>query len=164
MTLPENTLFLADADQTSAFGRWLAPQLGAGDVLLLDGPVGAGKSHLARAVIQFRLAQDGVTEDVPSPSFTLIQTYPARIPIVHADLYRINSTDDSTELGLTDTLDQVITLIEWPASIFALLPKRALTLRLRPDDTGDARRLHLSSPDPRWQVVMQVAASRWGPN
>jgi tRNA threonylcarbamoyl adenosine modification protein YjeE len=164
MTLDENTLFLDDADQTSAFGRWLAPQLGAGDVLLLDGPVGAGKSHLARAVIQFRLAQDGITEDVPSPSFTLIQIYPLRIPIVHADLYRISSPDDSTELGLADTLDQAITLIEWPTSIVALLPKRALTLRLRPDDTGDSRKLHLSSPDPRWQAVMQDAASHWTQN
>ncbi len=156
------TLTLADTGQTTAFGHWLAPRLRAGDVVLLDGPIGAGKSHLARAVIQLRLAQENMTEDVPSPSFTLIQTYPTAIPIIHADLYRIAAPDDAAELGLTESLDTSITLIEWPESIATLLPPRALTAQLRPDRTGDVRRLDLSSPDQRWHDLIREATSLWG--
>jgi tRNA threonylcarbamoyl adenosine modification protein YjeE len=162
MSTTETALFLADAEQTSAFGRWLAPSLVAGDVLLLDGPVGAGKSHLARAVIQARLADEGLTDDVPSPSFTLVQTYPTRIPMVHADLYRVGTSGDIAEIGLTDMLDDAITLIEWPAGALHLLPRDVLTLRLRTDVSGDGRTVHLSSPGQRWHEVLAGAASRWG--
>jgi tRNA threonylcarbamoyl adenosine modification protein YjeE len=156
------TLFFGDADETEAFGAWIAPQLCAGDILLLDGPIGAGKSHLARSVIRTLLARDGLAEDIPSPSFTLVQTYPARIGIVHADLYRLGSAEDVQETGLTETFDTAITLIEWPAHIADLVPDRVLTLRLRPDPSGHGRIVGLSSPDARWDGPVRAAMARWG--
>lgn len=83
---PDFTLFLPDEDSTAFLGAWFADTLRAGDCLLLEGPIGAGKSHFARSFIQARL---GRVEDVPSPTFTLVQTYQADVEIWHADLYRL---------------------------------------------------------------------------
>ena len=96
----------ADAALTAAFARALAPELGAGDTLLLDGPVGAGKSHFARALIRARLQNPA--EDVPSPTFTLVQTYEGSPPIWHADLYRLTDAAEIDELGLTAVTARVI--------------------------------------------------------
>ena len=88
----------------------------AGDTLLLQGPIGAGKTHLARALIQARQSAAGrAAEDVPSPSFTLVQTYEAgETEIWHADLFRLGNAAEADELGLTDAFDAAICLIEWP--------------------------------------------------
>ena len=93
------TLHLPDADATARLGQYLARHLGRGDTLLLSGPVGAGKSHLARALIRARFGAD---TEVPSPSFTLVQTYgdPGEVEVWHADLYRLSHPDEIHELGL----------------------------------------------------------------
>ena len=93
---------LPDADEalTAALGRALAAEMRAGDVMLLDGPLGAGKTHLARAFIRARLGSPA--EDVPSPSFTLVQTYDADPPVWHVDLYRLGDPSETAELGLDE--------------------------------------------------------------
>lgn len=134
----ELVLFLPDPDSTAALGLWFAERLRAGDCLLLDGPIGAGKSHFARALIQSRL---GRAEDVPSPTFTLVQTYQADCEIWHADLYRLSHPDEVLELGLDQAFDSAITLIEWPDRLGDLAPPDAIRLAFR--DKGEGRELRI---------------------
>jgi tRNA threonylcarbamoyladenosine biosynthesis protein TsaE len=111
---------LPTADHTAALGARLASVAQAGDCLLLEGPIGAGKSHLARAFIQARL---GRMEEVPSPSFTLVQVYEAAgVEIWHADLYRLTHPDEVWELGLDDAFAKAICLVEWPDRLGNHLP------------------------------------------
>ena len=109
---PLLSLFLPLDEDTARLGRWLAGILSPGDTLLLSGPVGAGKTHLARALIR---AATGSDEDVPSPSFTLVQTYAAPgFDIWHADLYRLSQPEEVVELGLDEAFGRAICLVEWP--------------------------------------------------
>ncbi|TAG18760.1 MAG: tRNA (adenosine(37)-N6)-threonylcarbamoyltransferase complex ATPase subunit type 1 TsaE, partial [Rhodobacterales bacterium] len=129
-------LALPSSDDTAALGARLASVAKAGDCVLLEGPIGAGKSHLARAFIQARL---GRMEEVPSPSFTLVQVYEAAgIEIWHADLYRLTHPDEVWELGLDDAFAKAICLVEWPDRLGTHLTPGALHLRL--EAWGDGRR------------------------
>lgn len=134
------TLHLKDEAATAALGARLAGVARAGDVILLSGPIGAGKSHLARAFIRARLGQG---EEVPSPTFTLIQTYgPPGEEIFHADLYRLTHPDEVWELGLDEAFSSAICLVEWPDRLGTHLPPGALRLDLAP--LGDGRQLTLT--------------------
>lgn len=133
-------LDLPDADATEALGRRLAGRTRAGDVILLDGPIGAGKSCLARAFIRARL---GAAEEVPSPTFTLVQVYEADgVEIWHADLYRLTHPDEVWELGLDDAFTTAICLVEWPDRLGAHVPPGALHLKL--GAAGEGRRAMIS--------------------
>ncbi len=110
-----------------AFGRKLANILSVGDVIALTGDLGAGKTTLSRGVI---LALCGET-DVPSPTYTLVQTYDApAFEIWHCDLYRLERPADIYELGLLDAMEEALCLIEWPERMGGLLPEHALTLTI----------------------------------
>lgn len=142
-----HTLSLASPDETERFARRLAPRLGPGDTLLLEGPVGAGKSHFARALIKERLAQSGQNEDVPSPTYTLVQTYAADgVEIWHADLYRVSGPMEVVELGLEEAFDSAICLIEWPDRLGDLRPASAVSLAFHPGPHDDARRVEIEGP------------------
>ncbi|MCU0903859.1 MAG: tRNA (adenosine(37)-N6)-threonylcarbamoyltransferase complex ATPase subunit type 1 TsaE [Tabrizicola sp.] len=131
---PCTTLFLPTEAQTLELGRKLAGLARAGDVILLDGPIGAGKSALARAFIRARL---GEAEDVPSPTFTLVQVYDDGVTeIWHADLYRLSHPDEVWELGLDQAFDTAICLVEWPDRLGKHLPPDALRLRLEAKGEG----------------------------
>lgn len=109
-------LDLADADATTALGRAVAPRLEPGEAVLLYGPLGMGKSTLARGLIR---ALAGEHEDVPSPTFTLVQFYESHgadkgPPIAHFDLYRLSRPEEAFEIGLDEALDVGAALIEWP--------------------------------------------------
>ena len=142
-----------DAALTAAFARALAPELGAGDTVLLEGPVGAGKSHFARALIRARLANPA--EDVPSPTFTLVQTYDGTPAIWHADLYRLTDAAEIDELGLTDAMDDSIALIEWPDRMDPV--PGALTLRLSNDPDPDLRRIQIIGEPALWTRAVRAA-------
>jgi len=147
---------IGDADETltAALARVLAAVLRPGDTLLLEGPVGAGKTHFARALIRAR--QGDAPEDVPSPTFTLVQTYrDARgIELWHADLYRLTDPSELVELGLDEAMPQAITLIEWPDRM-GNPPPGALTVAL--NAAGDDRRRIVLSGDPaRWRGVERL--------
>jgi tRNA threonylcarbamoyladenosine biosynthesis protein TsaE len=138
MTIPDPslTLLLPDPEATEALGRKLAGLTRAGDAILLEGPIGAGKSSLARAFIRARL---GEGEEVPSPTFTLVQVYDDHgTEIWHADLYRLTHPDEVWELGLDEAFQTAICLVEWPDRLGKHLPPDALHLRL--EALGDGRR------------------------
>jgi tRNA threonylcarbamoyladenosine biosynthesis protein TsaE len=129
-----HALFLPSDEATDALGRLLAKHLMPGDAVLLTGPIGAGKSHLSRAIIRARL---GRMEDVPSPTFTLVQTYedPAG-DIWHADLYRLSHPDEVLELGLEDAFATAICLVEWPERLGAYAPENAIHVSLSVEGQG----------------------------
>ncbi|MEX0840499.1 MAG: tRNA (adenosine(37)-N6)-threonylcarbamoyltransferase complex ATPase subunit type 1 TsaE [Parvibaculum sp.] len=106
---------LPDEPATARLGAALAPLLAAGDLILLRGDLGVGKTALARALIGAHLAAHGLAEDVPSPTFTLVQTYesPALL-IAHVDLYRVENTEELRELGLAEIVDEGVAIVEWP--------------------------------------------------
>lgn len=138
-------LALAAPGATDALGRALADRLGPGDCLLLSGPIGAGKSHLARAIIRRLLARAGApAEDIPSPTYTLVQTYDAGgVEVWHADLYRLTGPDEAFELGLDAAFETAICLIEWPDRLGRAAPADALAIALAPTDDGAARTARL---------------------
>ncbi|MEQ8268609.1 MAG: tRNA (adenosine(37)-N6)-threonylcarbamoyltransferase complex ATPase subunit type 1 TsaE [Parvibaculum sp.] len=136
---------LPDAAATARLGEALAERIAAGDLILLHGDLGAGKTTLARALVQAHLAQHGLAEDVPSPTFTLVQTYesPALL-IAHVDLYRIEDASELRELGLADMLDEGVLLVEWPeraeAELHRLSPDRLdISLSVMPEGMHYAR-------------------------
>lgn len=141
------TLFakhLSDETATTAFASRIAPLLSAGDTLLLEGDIGAGKSAFARALIRARL---GRMEDVPSPTFTLVQTYEAPDgDIWHCDLYRLTHPDEALELGLEEAFESAICLIEWPDRLGDAVPSGALNLAFVAGDDG--HKITVSGPHP----------------
>ena len=148
--MPEHsaTKQLSSPDATCAFAQAMAPLLKAGDVILLSGGVGAGKTHFARCLIQALLP---APEDVPSPTYTLVQTYPGKTAeIWHADLYRLSDPFEVIELGLTEAFSDAICLVEWPDRLADMAPKTALCLALEPGEEDDQRLLRLSWSDANW--------------
>ncbi len=138
MAQPICTVYLADEGETDRLAACFAPHLRAGDTILLTGSIGAGKTAFCRALIRHRL---GPEEDVPSPTFTLVQTYEADVEIWHADLYRLTHPDEARELGLEEAFDQAICLVEWPDRLGTDAPPDAITLTLTP--SGDGRRAEI---------------------
>ena len=122
---------LPGPEATDALGAALARTLLPGDALLLAGDLGAGKSHLARALIR---AHCGPATEVPSPTYTLIQTYEAPGPppfgIVHADLYRLSDPSEVEETGLADAWGRDLCLVEWPERLGDAAPPGAWRLSL----------------------------------
>jgi tRNA threonylcarbamoyladenosine biosynthesis protein TsaE len=108
------TLRLDDEAATTRLGQAVAPLLAPGEAVLLDGPLGMGKSTLARGLIR---ALAGPDEDVPSPTFTLVQFYETDPPIAHFDLYRLEHPEEAREIGLDEALDLGAVLIEWPGRL-----------------------------------------------
>ena len=140
------TLDWPDADATARCAIALGQTLRSGDVVLLSGSVGAGKTHFARALIQSLLV---VPEDVPSPTFTLVQTYDTRSGAVwHADLYRITTDTEIDELGLTEAFEDAICLIEWPDRLGSLHPNDALCIDIA--QAGNGRCAQLSWAGEKW--------------
>lgn len=143
---------LLTAETAITFAAEMSKHLRVGDCLLLSGPVGAGKTHFARGVIQAMLARDGQIEDVPSPTFTLVQTYETSLGEVwHTDLYRLTHVDELTELGLEEAFETAITLVEWPDRLGEMRPERCLELVFStPDIETDERLLEITAVGPDW--------------
>lgn len=148
------TRIVSSPQETADLATRIAAALGPGDCLLLEGPIGAGKTHFARHLIQSLLH---FPEDIPSPTFTLVQTYD--VPsgeLWHADLYRLTSLDEIEELGLTEAFDVSICLTEWPDRLAELTPTHALHLRLALDsDDADTRKLTFTWSDAKWQPLLE---------
>ncbi|GGB33402.1 tRNA (adenosine(37)-N6)-threonylcarbamoyltransferase complex ATPase subunit type 1 TsaE [Sphingomonas metalli] len=125
---------LADAAATLAFGARLAAQVRPGDVITLSGPLGAGKTSIARGL----LGALGLTGEAPSPSFAIVQPYAppeVTLPVLHVDLYRLDDPGEVEELGLEDERQDGLLLVEWPdrAGEYGWPEALALTLAMAPD-------------------------------
>jgi tRNA threonylcarbamoyladenosine biosynthesis protein TsaE len=138
MDVPFLTLNLADEAQTLELGARIGAWLSAGDFLALTGPLGAGKTTLARGLIRAFVCED---VDVPSPTFTLLQTYTQRpdtgdgLDLFHFDLYRLKDAEEVWELGWEDITD-AIALVEWPDKAGRHLPDDRLDIVLSFDGAG----------------------------
>jgi tRNA threonylcarbamoyladenosine biosynthesis protein TsaE len=136
------TLALDDEAATEALGRRLADAARPGDVIALAGPLGSGKTVLARAFIRHLTS---AAEDVPSPTFTLAQLYRSRKGAIwHFDLFRLTRPEEAVELGMEDAFAAAITLIEWPERLGASLPTERLDVRIEVAEGSDARRAALA--------------------
>ncbi len=130
---------MPDLSATNALATRIAALARPGDAILLQGPLGAGKSAFARAFL--RAATGNATLDVPSPSYTLVQSYDTRIgPVHHFDLWRLDGPDGVVELGW-DELTRDIVIVEWPERLGDLRPENALDIVLKPlaDDARTAK-------------------------
>ena len=127
------TISLHTANDTAQLGARLADALKPGDVVCLSGDLGAGKTTLARGLIQSRLGE----VDVPSPTYTLVQTYDwGEAELWHCDLYRLEQPEDAYELGLVEAMDEEIVLLEWADQLGALLPDTAKHVAIAFDGKG----------------------------
>ena len=139
-------MILADEAATARLGAAIARQLKAGEAICLSGPLGAGKSTLARALVRTLTTPD---EDVPSPTFTLAQFYEGpRLKVAHFDLYRLSNPDEAYEIGLDEALEDGAAVIEWPERLAGGLPSDRLDVGIAFDRTG--RRASLT-PHGAWE-------------
>lgn len=141
--------------ETRSFARSLANQLRPGSVILLEGDIGAGKTHFARSLIQALIGGD---EDVPSPTFTLVQAYDAEdFEIWHADLYRLSSPEEVIELGLVDAFEDALCLVEWPDRLAELRPDHALSIHLTMTQKEGERQAAFRWNTPNWTPIVERA-------
>jgi len=142
----QQDLHLEDETATSALGAALAGRIRPGEAICLNGPLGAGKSTLARALIRALTKPD---EEVPSPTFTLVQTYDGPgFTISHFDLYRLSDPDEAYEIGLDEALEDGVAIIEWPERLEGRLPPDRLDIDIRLE--GGSRRARLTACG-RWK-------------
>jgi len=148
-------LLLQSSDATTKLATAFAPFMTAGSTILLNGVVGAGKTHFARQLILARLIEIDAVEDIPSPTFTLVQTYELNdVDIWHTDLYRLIDFSEVYELGLDTAFDTAICLIEWSDRLGELTPKNALSLNLSITD-DDARLATLEWRSDTWTPIIK---------
>jgi len=141
-----NQRFLPDDAATTALGAELAARLAPGDLVVLEGDLGAGKTALARAIIRSLAGDAGL--DVPSPTFALVQPYDTpRGPVLHADLYRLGDAREAEELGLLDNPDAIV-LVEWAGRSPEIVAAATLvvTLAIPPGGEGRSARLERRVP------------------
>ncbi len=145
---------LPSEEATQALGAALGDALEPGDTLLLSGPLGAGKTTLARAMIAQRC---GVTE-APSPTFSLVETYPGDgVTIWHFDFYRLKRDDDAWELGIEEAFSEGASIIEWPERAPSVIPSSAMFISLSIEN--GRRSASATAPD-HWRARLQAVAER----
>ena len=142
-------LMLHGSADTEALGARIAAGLRVGTAVALEGDLGAGKTVLARSILRAL----GVEEDVPSPTFTLVQSYEtAKLPVRHYDLYRIEKATEMEELALEEALDEGAALIEWPERAASYIPDDALHVRL--EIAGENSRWAMIKGPLRWSETL----------
>lgn len=156
-TVAPLSIFLADEAETIRLGEELALTVRPGDCIALVGDLGAGKSTLARALI--RAIADDEQMEVPSPTFTIVQSYALRFPVAHLDLYRLSDVSELDELGMDEMLSDGICLVEWPEIAESELPKDS-TITLRLSHQGEGRVATIEAPPKQKARLERVLAIR----
>jgi tRNA threonylcarbamoyladenosine biosynthesis protein TsaE len=135
------------AGGTDTVAAAVGSMLRIGDVVVLSGELGAGKTTFAKGLARGL----GVTETVTSPTFTIVQQYQGRIPVAHVDVYRLDRLQELHDLGFEELLEGSVTLIEWGEAIARLLPRDRLVVHLAPvDESGNARTIEISAHGTTW--------------
>lgn len=155
--MPESRrIALADEQATAALARRLAVLARPGDVVALSGGLGAGKTSFARAFLRARAGDPAL--EVPSPTFTLVQTYDLPGGVVwHLDLYRLKRPEEAWELGIEEAFASAIVLIEWPENLGTLLPEEHLALRLEAG-AAEGARVAVLEASPAWRARLAEIA------
>jgi tRNA threonylcarbamoyladenosine biosynthesis protein TsaE len=154
--LTEIDMVLPDPAATESLAAALAGKARRGDVILLSGDLGAGKTHFARAFIN---ALAPTPEEVPSPTFTLVQTYQGRgdLEIWHFDLYRLKAPEEAYELDIEEAFTEGISLVEWPDRLGSLKPREHLEIALSIAADGATRNAVLKAT-PQWAERAKAAS------
>lgn len=143
------TVHVQSEAELQALAAKIAKELKLGDVITLHGDLGAGKTSFARGLIN---ALGPVAEEVPSPTFTLVQVYDAQEPAIwHFDLYRIEKPEDILELGWDEVRRQGAALIEWPERLGTLLPKDRLEISIEFGADSENSRVVTLTPHGKWR-------------
>ncbi len=144
MTLVAST---HSAEETRALATRIGALLRPGDVVVLDGELGTGKTVFAKGIA----VALGITEPVVSPTFTVVREYDAPLPLVHVDVYRLDHLQELHDLGFDDLVgSDAVTLVEWGDHVSALLPADRLGVRLEPGDGDDDRVVTIDAAGVSW--------------
>ena len=156
MTLRATT---RDAGETHELGRRLGTLLRAGDVVVLDGELGTGKTVLAKGIA----VALGITEPVVSPTFTVVREYEASLPLVHVDVYRLDHLQELHDLGFDDLVGgEAVTVVEWGDRVSAVLPSDRLRVLLEPGDSDDDRVVSVDAAGITWGERRDALAAAVG--
>ena len=146
----EKTVHIKDQAATEELAARLAAVAQRGDVILMHGTLGMGKSAFCRAYI--RALANNPQEEVPSPTFTLVQIYDLEpVPVWHFDLYRLSDPEEVHELDIEDAFSEAVSLIEWPDRLEYLTPENRLDIHIEPGPNPDARLIRLAPQGESWQ-------------
>jgi tRNA threonylcarbamoyladenosine biosynthesis protein TsaE len=157
---PATTIVLPTVADTQAFGRRLAEQLRAGDLVLLIGPLGAGKTALTQGIG----AGLGVRGAVVSPTFVIARSHAGgRLPLVHVDAYRLSALDEVDDLDLDVSIADSVTVVEWGAGLVEQLSDARLEIRLDRRDDSEVRQLSLTPVGGDWAGRIAELAERGRP-
>jgi tRNA threonylcarbamoyladenosine biosynthesis protein TsaE len=148
-----------DATETHALGRRLGALLRPGDVVVLDGELGTGKTVLAKGIA----VALGITEAVVSPTFTVVREYDAPTPLVHVDVYRLDHLQELHDLGFDDLVgDEAVTVVEWGDHVSAVLPGDRLRVLLEAGDGDDDRVVTVDATGVTWAGRLDALAAAMG--
>lgn len=153
MTARSFDLHAASPEATRALGVRLGQAMGVGDVVGLVGPLGSGKTTFAQGMAEGLGVDPG--RHVASPTFSLVNEHPGRLPFVHADLYRVTDPAELAELGLEEAFDRAAAALEWIDRFPGLAPPDHLTIGFAPEATG-GRRLTVTASGPRSSALLNA--------
>jgi tRNA threonylcarbamoyladenosine biosynthesis protein TsaE len=165
MTMP--TLTTNGAAETEAIGEAIGSQLRLGDLVVLSGDLGAGKTTFTKGLARAL----GVEQRVTSPTFTIVQEYDGRLPVAHVDVYRLERIQELYDFGFEELLEERVTVVEWGDAIALVLPHDRVNVRIELDgnDEGDEgddrRRLAIAADGPSWDArrpQLDDALARFG--
>jgi tRNA threonylcarbamoyladenosine biosynthesis protein TsaE len=158
------TLTTNGAGETEAIGAALAPLLRVGDLVVLNGDLGAGKTTFTKGLARGL----GVEQRVTSPTFTIVQEYDGRLPVAHVDVYRLERIQELYDFGFEELLEERVTVVEWGDAIALVLPHDRVNVRIELDETDDGddrRRLAIAADGPSWDArrpQLDDALARFG--
>jgi len=135
-----------DAAQTEAVGEAVGSQLRAGDLVVLTGDLGAGKTTFAKGLARAL----GVEQTVTSPTFTIVQEYEGRVPLAHVDVYRLERIQELHDFGFEELLEERVTVVEWGEAIAAVLPRDRIDVRIGPGADDDDRVVEVVAGGAAW--------------